>query len=468
VSTQYHYLREGQQFGPVSAEQLRQMATSGWLRPHDLVWTATFPGWVPASKVKGLYPEVGPVTTTPPPLPAPRPSGIAPPPLPTRRPGIAAPPLLPQARPTRWGLLAGVGAVSLVVVVGVVWLIISLTRPADDNRRADNSNDKKDSSTTDSGKKKDTREDSDKKDVRDDAKQDSRDVSGPKDLGKKDAGKDGAKKDQGTKEERKKEVNPEAARAVERGDAALNKGDLDQAVREYTEALRLQPGWAWAYCQRGQAYMYKKDFARSIADCDQALQIEPRLIEALWWRGCSQYDGKDYDAAIVSADRALKLDNKAPVFYYLRGSALLQKGSLDRAVDDLSEAIRLNPKNPNFFNHRGLAYEKRGNTALAKTDYERRDALLGRTSSGLSDARQRAKVQLDQAQAAYLQAKALYDADDARYVSERNLALAQNGRRAAMGLPPLMPRPVDPTLSARMNAAFQAYQQAKRVYDQTP
>jgi hypothetical protein len=89
----------------------------------------------------------------------------------------------------------------------------------------------------------------------------------------------------------------------------------------------------------------------------------------------------------------------------------------------------------------------------------------GRPARG--NAKQLAKQRLDEAAMAYKEARALYDADETRYVQERNLALATNGNRGAMGLPPLMVRPVDPVLSARMNAAFQLYREAKRVYEET-
>ena len=68
----------GQQSGPFAPTQLRQMAASGQLSPGDLLWKDGLPNWVPASSIKGLFPEAG---QFPPPAasrPAPRPT--APPP----------------------------------------------------------------------------------------------------------------------------------------------------------------------------------------------------------------------------------------------------------------------------------------------------------------------------------------------------------------------------------------------------
>jgi tetratricopeptide (TPR) repeat protein len=185
------------------------------------------------------------------------------------------------------------------------------------------------------------------------------------------------------------------------------------------------------------------------------------------FRAASQFDSGDHDEAIRSADKALKIDEKAPFFYYLRGAGYFHKNSLDQSIKDLSQAIRLDGKNAQYYNVRGLAYEKNGEMAKANADFGRRDALLGKTAEG-SDAKRLAKQRMDEAEAAFLQAQALYNADDARYVQERNTALAQNGRRRAMGLPPVVVRPADPQLAQRAQAARQVYLEARRAYEQTP
>ena len=42
--------------GPVSPENLRELAASGRLRASDLVWKQGLETWVPAARVKGLFP----------------------------------------------------------------------------------------------------------------------------------------------------------------------------------------------------------------------------------------------------------------------------------------------------------------------------------------------------------------------------------------------------------------------------
>src|SRR5690349_20840663 len=54
---QWWYAHGGEQLGPVSPADLRQLAASGSLAPTDLVWREGMAQWAPASRVKGLFPD---------------------------------------------------------------------------------------------------------------------------------------------------------------------------------------------------------------------------------------------------------------------------------------------------------------------------------------------------------------------------------------------------------------------------
>src|SRR5688500_7523913 len=52
--TSWYYARNGQQLGPVTLDALRQQASSGELKPGDLVWGEGMPDWVDARQVPQL------------------------------------------------------------------------------------------------------------------------------------------------------------------------------------------------------------------------------------------------------------------------------------------------------------------------------------------------------------------------------------------------------------------------------
>jgi tetratricopeptide (TPR) repeat protein len=76
---------------------------------------------------------------------------------------------------------------------------------------------------------------------------------------------------------------------VERGNSCVDKGDYDQAIANYNEALKLDPNFAAAYYQRSNAYRLKGDHNRTIADWTQVIRLDPNCADAKeelrWLRG---------------------------------------------------------------------------------------------------------------------------------------------------------------------------------------
>ena len=99
------------------------------------------------------------------------------------------------------------------------------------------------------------------------------------------------------------------------GRAYWAKGQYDLAIREYDEAIRLQPDFLLAYLRRGGAYRNKGLTDRAITDYSKAIEVAP-----------------DYARA-----------------YYHRGQAYTFKGTYDRAIADFKKTIQLLPKYGNVY-----------------------------------------------------------------------------------------------------------------------
>ena len=52
---QWYYARNDQQFGPVSAAELKQLADDGKLSPDDLLWREGMESWNTAINLRGLF-----------------------------------------------------------------------------------------------------------------------------------------------------------------------------------------------------------------------------------------------------------------------------------------------------------------------------------------------------------------------------------------------------------------------------
>lgn len=53
----WYFTSEGKQMEPVTAAELKQLASSGYLKANDLVWKEGMSAWAKASTLKGLFPE---------------------------------------------------------------------------------------------------------------------------------------------------------------------------------------------------------------------------------------------------------------------------------------------------------------------------------------------------------------------------------------------------------------------------
>lgn len=62
----WHVLVDRAPVGPLSESELTAWAYSGRLRPHDLVWSPSMPGWTPARRAQPFAAVFAGVATTPP------------------------------------------------------------------------------------------------------------------------------------------------------------------------------------------------------------------------------------------------------------------------------------------------------------------------------------------------------------------------------------------------------------------
>jgi tetratricopeptide (TPR) repeat protein len=102
--------------------------------------------------------------------------------------------------------------------------------------------------------------------------------------------------------------NPnDAATLFRRGLAWRLKGELDIAIRDYDEVLRLDPQ-AGVYNARGNAWRYKKEYDRAIADYNEAIRLDPKDVTAYNNRGNTWRDKKEYGKAIADYNEGIRLD----------------------------------------------------------------------------------------------------------------------------------------------------------------
>ena len=148
-----------------------------------------------------------------------------------------------------------------------------------------------------------------------------------------------------------------------RGIAYPPQGDLDRAIADYDQAIRLDPNNASAYNNRGIAGFQKGDYDHAIADYNQAIRLDPSLAAAYNNRGDAWRARPTSSRAppISIAPSSCRRSSRWPMTT-ARWSPT-QKQDYDRAIADFDNAIRLDPANAQAFTNRGNAYAKTRVTA---------------------------------------------------------------------------------------------------------
>jgi tetratricopeptide (TPR) repeat protein len=163
----------------------------------------------------------------------------------------------------------------------------------------------------------------------------------------------------------------------ERGDVYSDLGDQERAIADYSQAIKLNPNDVWAYNGRGIVYDNKGDFDRAIADWEAVLRIDPNDFRAKSNIETVDERRKQYQE-ITNLNQAIRLNPNDATAYYNRGIYYQQRAVqhydrddyYDRAIADYTEAIRLNPNNAMVYISRGLVYYQKKNYDQAIVDYE--------------------------------------------------------------------------------------------------
>jgi tetratricopeptide (TPR) repeat protein len=144
-----------------------------------------------------------------------------------------------------------------------------------------------------------------------------------------------------------------ASLLVGRCAAHKNLKQVELALEDCNQALRLDPNYAGAYSERGNVYFAKGQNDRAIDDYGHAIRLDPSFALAYNNRGTAYGAMGQHDRAIQDYNQALRLDPNYAATYANRGNAYYAKGLYDRAIQDYDQALRLDPNDASRLRARG-------------------------------------------------------------------------------------------------------------------
>src|SRR5580704_526476 len=125
-----------------------------------------------------------------------------------------------------------------------------------------------------------------------------------------------------------------------RGSALVAKGDTDGAIRDYDQAIKLDPNYANAFNGRGVAYQAMCDNERAIEDYGEAIRLDPGDANALNGRCWLRAALDQLQAALADCNESLRLRPDSSNSLDSRGFVYLRLGRWDDAFADSVAALQ--------------------------------------------------------------------------------------------------------------------------------
>jgi tetratricopeptide (TPR) repeat protein len=164
---------------------------------------------------------------------------------------------------------------------------------------------------------------------------------------------------------------------IKLGEAQAAKGEVDQAIATYQQAIKDHPRNANFNTLLGELYESKRDWKQAQAAYQQALNLTPNdPLTSNNLANVTLQLGGNLDVAMALAQTARRGMPDSPAAADTLGWVYYQQGAYQPAIDLFQEALRLgekhkSPEDPGIHYHLGLAYQKTNQHALARQHLER-------------------------------------------------------------------------------------------------
>ncbi|NBI67899.1 tetratricopeptide repeat protein [Pseudoflavonifractor sp. 60] len=164
-------------------------------------------------------------------------------------------------------------------------------------------------------------------------------------------------------------IDPQSAAAYNtRGIVYDDLGQYEEAIRDYNKSIELDSSYAETYNNRGVTYKNLGQYRRAIGDYNKAIELDPSYAVAYNNRGVVYKEMKLTQKAFEDYNKAIELNPQYATAYKNRGDIYAKLKRYEKAIEDYTQSIQLNPKNKQAYLNRAYAYLAIGREELAEAD----------------------------------------------------------------------------------------------------
>lgn len=165
--------------------------------------------------------------------------------------------------------------------------------------------------------------------------------------------------------------NPDCWAAQDQlGVVLMSEGKLEEAIGEFTRALRANPRYGLGHSDLGSALQSQGRIEEAVLQYRQAIEWQPDLVRPRYNLGCILASQGRFAEAIEQYQDALRLEPDASEVRNNLGIALASSGKLDEAITQFQQAIDLRPDFAEAHVNLGHALATQGNFVEAISQYE--------------------------------------------------------------------------------------------------
>jgi tetratricopeptide (TPR) repeat protein len=213
------------------------------------------------------------------------------------------------------------------------------------------------------------------------------------------------------------------------GNALMSRGNIEEAIRHFFEALRIDPLYAEVHNNLGLALAQQGKHKEAISHYSEALRIKPDYAEAHNNLGLALADQGSFKEAISHYFEALRIDPDCAEAHNNLGAALARQDNIEEAIRHYTFALRINPNFTKAHSNLGLALKRQGRHKEAISHFSEAlrmepDSVEAHNNLGNTFARQ---GKLEDAMRHYLKALRI-EPGSAEAHNNLGVALARQGR----------------------------------------
>jgi tetratricopeptide (TPR) repeat protein len=120
---------------------------------------------------------------------------------------------------------------------------------------------------------------------------------------------------------------------------------LEDAIRSFELALRIDPNYVDAWIKKGYAHFHLAEYSVAITCYDKALDIDLNNAEAWNLKGLAYYKMRNYADAIIACDKAVDINPNDAMSWYNKACYLTLIGKVDDGMEALKRSIEIDISN---------------------------------------------------------------------------------------------------------------------------